>query len=154
MITKKVKYTDFLGNEREETLRFHLFEAEFMDFEFGGFMGGKLSDYLQDVMKRANSKENKLERDSGEIDMMQFTRELIERSYGVVSEDGKRFIKSDTQTQEFKQTGAYSTFLMSLYKDENAFMQFVLDLLPQSYRKEAEAEIAKAEAALKFNSRD
>lgn len=141
MIEKTMVYKDFKGNERTETMCFHLSEAEFMDIEFGGLVNGrKLTAYIEELMNPSTQEEK------SDIQIKRLADALIDRSYGVISEDGRRFIKSPEKLKEFKQTEAYSLFLMELYKNEGKFMNFILELLPSEYRAAAEKEIAEKAA--------
>lgn len=70
-------------------------------------------------------------------------KDIILKSYGKKSDDGKRFIKSKELSEEFSQTEAYSELMVELIKDENAASTFVNGLINI---KPEELEAAKAKA--------
>lgn len=107
MITKKVTYTDFMGNERNEDLHFHMNRAECVEFlaEFEAFG----DDFKTMVIA---------------------IKDLLLRSYGVISADGKRFIKSEENSTAFYQTEAYSIVYMELANDEKAMNDFIAGIIP------------------------
>ena len=69
-------------------------------------------------------------------------KDLILRSYGEKSDDGKRFIKNKEITEAFTQTEAYSMLFMKLATDEKEASDFVNGILPAKFREAVEhAEI-------------
>lgn len=63
-------------------------------------------------------------------------KELILKSYGVKSPDGKRFIKSEELATEFSQTEAYSQLFMELSTDADAAAAFVNGIVPADVGKQ------------------
>ena len=59
-----------------------------------------------------------------------FVKRIVEKSYGVKSSDGKRFIKSADLFTEFSQTPAYSNFMMKLLRDDEAASNFINGVIP------------------------
>lgn len=119
MLKKEIVYKDFNGVERKETFCFHLTEAELMQMELeteGGFQG-----LLQRIIDAKDSTK-----------MIKIFKEMIDRSYGVLSEDGKYFSKSEKELAKFKSTQAYSDLYMSLLNDEEAakFIKAVAPIIP------------------------
>ena len=49
MIEKKIKYTDFLGNVREETFRFNLMESEVVELQSS--VDGGLAEYGKRIVE-------------------------------------------------------------------------------------------------------
>ena len=84
MVIKTIKYEDYNGNIREEKFHFNLNQAELMEMEAS--KNGGLSTYIQRIAE---------EQDAPKI--MELFKELLQKSYGVKSDDGKRFIKSKTR---------------------------------------------------------
>lgn len=124
MLIKKIKYTDFDGNEREESFYFNLSKAELARMELtveGSFTG---------LVKRLIEK-----RKGPEI--VKIFENIIQTSYGEKSPDGKRFIKSEEATKEFTQTEAYSELIMELYSDANKAAEFIAGILPADMQKAA-----------------
>lgn len=118
MIVKKVKYTDYKGNEREESLHFNLTKAEVAEMELSH--SGGLSEKINRIIAA---------KDGSEI--IALFKDLIIRSYGVVSDDGRRFIKNDQLREEFIQTEGYSNLFIELAMDADAASDFVKGIIPQ-----------------------
>lgn len=118
MLTKTVTYTDFNGKERKDILHFNLTKSELVDMETET-EGGLL---------------NKIERlssdDSDGVEIMKIFKNLLLRSYGEKSEDGKSFIKSEEKSKAFTQTIAYDTFFMELVTNPEAAAEFINALIP------------------------
>ncbi len=135
MLIKKIKYTDFDGNEREESFYFNLSKAELARMELtveGSFTG---------LVKRLIEK-----RKGPEI--VKIFENIIQTSYGEKSPDGKRFIKSEEATKEFTQTEAYSELIMELYSDANKAAEFIAGILPADMQNAAKEIGAEKLAAL------
>lgn len=117
MIIKKIKYVDYKGVAREDELFFNLTKAEVAEMELS-YAGG-LSAKVDRITKT---------KDSSEI--IAVFKELILSSYGIISDDGKRFIKSDKLREEFSQTEAYSELFMELAGDADAASAFINGIIP------------------------
>ena len=59
-------------------------------------------------------------------------KDIIIRSYGVKTPDGKRFMKSKELADAFTQTEAYSELFMELATNADAAAAFVNGIIPQS----------------------
>lgn len=117
MLTKKIKYTDYNGEEREETLYFNLNKAELMQWELSE--KGGLRARLERIIESKDVPS-----------IAKIFEEIIEKSYGIKSADGRRFIKNKEIFEEFKQTEAYSEFYMQLATDSKAAIAFVRAIIP------------------------
>ena len=63
--------------------------------------------------------------------MITIFKDLILKSYGEKSLDGKRFIKNAQLTEEFTQTEAYSQLFMELATDADAAAAFIAGIVPK-----------------------
>ena len=81
---------------------------------------GGLKVYLETIIKANN----------GAAIIAAF-KEIITKSVGRRSEDGRRFVKSPDITNEFVQTEAYSELFMELVTSANAAAEFVRGIVPQ-----------------------
>lgn len=124
MYQKKIKYTDFLGNQREETFFFNLTKAELTNM-YNSISGG-LDKLLEEIIAK---------RDIPRI--MENFELILDNSYGVIAPDGRRFMKSPELLREFKETQAYSDYFMQLVTDETEAAAFVKGILPENLREEA-----------------
>lgn len=117
MLKKTITFTDYDGNKRTEDHYFNLSEAETLKMELGE-VGGLV---------------NKINRIISSQDIpiiMQTFDELIMKSYGVKSPDGREFVKSKEITRSFMQSEAYNKLFMELCTKEGAAAAFVNGILP------------------------
>ena len=118
MLKKTIKYTDYNGVEREEDFFFNLNKTELMEMEIG--TEGGLAEKIQTIVK---TKDNAA--------IFKTFKELILKAYGVKSDDGKRFMKSDALRAEFEQTEAYSELFMELATNADAASAFINGIVPK-----------------------
>lgn len=123
MLKKTVTYTDYNGNERTEDHYFNLNKAELMELEMS-VDGG-----LTTMIKRISSA---LDGPS----IMKVFKDILMKSYGVKSDDGRRFIKSEEISTAFSQTEAYSIIFMELITDADASAKFIEGIIPPDAAKE------------------
>ncbi len=128
MIKKTVTYTDFDGNERTEDFYFHLTEQELTEWELS--VDGGLSGVLTRII---NSRDDKK--------LMEIFKDLLIRSYGVKTPDGRGFIKNEEVLNSFKYTQAFSDIYMELATDDKAASEFVNGIIPAHLVKEANKEM-------------
>lgn len=117
MIKKTITYTDYNGLERTEDFYFNLSKAEAAEM----------------MMSTSEGLENTISRIVKEQDapaMVKMFKDVILRSYGEKSSDGKRFIKSKELSESFSQTEAYSQLFMELVSDTSAVEAFIDGVLP------------------------
>lgn len=130
MLVKTIKYEDYNGETREETFYFNLSKAELTEMELS--VHGGYDKYLEKIINTKDTPE-----------MIKIFKELIKKSYGEKSEDGRRFIKSDELTTAFMQTEAYSELYMELALDDKAAAEFVNGILPKQFVDEIANRIDK-----------
>ena len=132
MYKKVIKFEDYNGQKREMTAYFNLSKAELMEMELSTQAG---VDEMIRVLIATN--------DNAKI--MQTYKDLILKSYGIKSEDGTRFIKTEKLREEFEQSAAYSEFFMELLsnpEEQNKFINGVVSGVNAPNMSEDEA-IAK-----------
>lgn len=118
MFKKTITYTDFDGVERTEDFWFNFTKAELTEMQL--MTDGGLDKYLDRIIK---SKDQKA--------IVKAFKELVLKAYGVKSDDGRRFIKSDELRDEFSQTEAYSDIFVELATDEDAATAFINGVTPK-----------------------
>jgi hypothetical protein len=101
MITKTIPYTDFNGKDRIEDFNFHLNKPELLELE-ASYEGGWLA-HLQRVVNANNNAE-----------IYSTMKDFILRSFGIKSEDGRRFMKSPEIRRGFEESPAFEILLMEL----------------------------------------
>lgn len=117
MLKKTIKYTDYNGVERNEDFYFNLSKAELMEMELS--TTGGLTEMIKKIVKTQDAPA-----------IIKIFKELVLKAYGVKSDDGKRFIKSDELRAEFSQTEAYSELFMELATNAEAAAVFVNGIIP------------------------
>jgi hypothetical protein len=124
MLVKEIKCKDYNGNERTEIAYFNLSKAELMEMELS--TSGGFQQYMNRIINTQDSKE-----------LIKTFKELILKSYGIKSDDGRRFIKSKELSDEFAQTEAYSELFMELATNAQAAAEFANGIVPQDVAEEA-----------------
>ena len=125
MITYTETYTDYLGNKRTEDFHFHYNKAELMEMELeteGGF-----SARVQRIVN-ANSYP----------ELYKLMKQFILGSYGVKSEDGRRFMKSPEISRSFEESPAYELLMMRLTTGpgaSNEAAKFINGITPEGMPK-------------------
>lgn len=117
MLKQTINYTDFNGNVQSEVVYFNLSKPELVELEVSYPEG--FGDMLRAIIAAQDSK----------VLLSEFKKILL-MSYGVKSEDGKRFTKSPELTRDFEQSAAYEAYFMTLITDEQAASRFIQGLLP------------------------
>ena len=127
MISKTIKYTDFNDNERTETFYFHLSKPELLETYIKGGEE-KLIDTLKAALKKRDT-----------VTFFDLLKDVIRLGYGEKSEDGKFFIKTDSQGRRlgdlFITSEAYSVLLMDeLFQDIGKATDFLMGMFPADIR--------------------
>lgn len=130
MLKKTINFVDYNDNERTEDFYFNLTKAEIAEMELSTV--GGLTQMLRGMIAAQDMPA-----------IVKFVKDLILKSYGKKSPDGKRFIKSQEISEEFMQTEAYSQLFMELSTDADKTAEFVNGILPADIRALAEKEMNK-----------
>lgn len=117
MFKKDIEYTDYNGNKRKEAFYFNLSKAELMEMELS--TSGGFQQYINRIINAQDTPQ-----------LVKVFKELILKSYGEKSDDGKRFIKNDEIRDAFSQTEAYSELFMELATNTEAATEFVNHVIP------------------------
>ena len=117
MLKKTITYTDYNGFERTEDFWFNLSKAELIEMELS--KSGGLSESLKRIV---NSKDTP--------SIIREFKYILSKSYGIKSDDGRRFIKSKEISDEFMQTEAYTILFMELATNTEAATLFINKLIP------------------------
>lgn len=130
MIKKTVKYEDFNGVERSEDLYFNLTKTELHNMNFKHH--GTYAEQLQGIV---DSKDIRL--------VTELFTEIITKAYGVKSEDGRNFRKSQELVDDFVSSAAYDALMNELLNDESAAAALFIGALPKDLQVEVQKEMAK-----------
>lgn len=118
MYKKTINYVDYNGNQRTEDFFFNLNQTELKEMELttvGGFGA-------------------KVERIIAALDMPEIYatfKDIVFRSYGEQTADGKRFIKSPELSLAFSQTEAYNVLMEEITSDAKAASEFINNVIPK-----------------------
>ena len=117
MFKKTITYTDYEGVERTEEFLFNLNKAEIIELAYSE--KGGLQKYVERITKEEDNKK-----------LIAIFKELLLLSYGVKSDDGKRFIKSAQLSEEFSQTEAFVELFMELATNDATATAFINGISP------------------------
>lgn len=133
MYKKTIKYEDYNGVEREEDFYFNLSKAELMELELG--IAGGYTTWVKRIIAAQDIPT-----------LITIFKELLLKTYGEKSADGKRFIKSPELSEAFSQTEAYSIMFMEMATNTKAASDFFNGIAPKDSKidpKELEEETKK-----------
>lgn len=124
MYTKTITYTDFDDNERTEKLYFNFTKSELSEMELS--VAGGLKNMLQKIIDTKD-----------QVKLAELFKNLIIKSYGEKSDDGRRFIKTKEVVEAFEQSAAYDELYMLLSTNAEEAIAFVTGILPVDIRPDA-----------------
>ena len=127
MLKKTFKFVDYNGNPRTEDHYFNLTQAEVTELELS--VDGGLTAMINRVVQAQNGRQI--------IDTM---KDIILKSYGMKSPDGRQFIKNQEVRDAFAQTEAYSQLFMELATNAKAASDFVAGIIPAKEDVASDAE--------------
>lgn len=133
-----ITYTDYDGNERTETFYFNLNKAEITEMELS--VTGGLSESLKSIVEKKDVPNT-----------IATIKDIILRSYGIKSPDGKRFQKSKEISEEFEQSEAYSELFMKMLGNAEYAATFINSIIPADLAKAAQEYVEKNPDALAGN---
>lgn len=147
MLKKAITYKDFNGKEITEEFCFNLTQAECIDLDFMYEDRGGIKEYLKSLIKEIQDKGES----APKRPMYEFLKLIIRLSVGKKSDDGKRFVKNESVSNDFLQTEAYSEFIMGLLNDPDGIPDFIAQVLPEvseDQKNAARAELEKEGIAI------
>lgn len=133
MLKKTITYKDFDGNERTEDFYFNLKKSEILEMHLETV--GGLKQMLETIIAKQDAPK-----------LTAVFKELILKSYGEKTPDGKRFVKSPELSKEFEETNAYDILFMELMDANNA-AAFVNGIIPAELAEEVERQKAITNAS-------
>ena len=130
MFKKTVTYEDYKGNTRTEDFYFNLNKAELVELELS--TKGGLTVMMDRIIAAQDN-----------ATLFKIFKDLVSKSYGVLSDDGRKFVKNQEVLDDFMQTEAYSIIFSELATNEEAAAEFFNNVIPQNLAKELAEEEAK-----------
>lgn len=117
MYKKTIKFIDFNGTPREEEHYFNLSQPELLEMEVS--TEGGMGDYITNISNAENTKE-----------LIALFKDLVLKSYGKKSDDGRSFEKSEEIARKFSQTAAYNALFMELATNTESAIEFANGVIP------------------------
>ena len=130
MLKKIITYKDWNDVERTEEHYFNLTKTEVATLQ--NSVKGGYDVHAKAIAAGANGKS-----------IMEFFENFVKLAYGVKSEDGRRFMKSEEISREFMETGAYQVLFEEMVTDAKAAAAFYNEVMP----KDLDEFASKVEAA-------
>ena len=124
MYIKTITYTDYNGNKRTEKFFFNLSKAEIIEMELsteGGF-----AERIQSIIDAQDTPT-----------LIAVFKDLILKSYGEKTADGRRFEKSPELSKAFSETEAFSEMYVELATNAKAATDFINGIVPKDISEEA-----------------
>ena len=146
MYVKEIEYEDYAGEKIKEKFYFNLTETELLKAELA--TPGGLTEKMLGIVNSKNVPE-----------MAKFFDWIIQKSYGEISDDKKRFVKSDEISKAFTETEAYNKLFTEFFNDTTgkALSDFINGIVPKDLAAkmntpEAQAEMEKLGIPVKSNN--
>lgn len=130
MLKETRVYEDYDGVERKEDFYFNLSKAELAEMELSN--EGGLENYLQRIVDAKDTSK-----------LIDIFKKLLLKSYGIKSDDGRRFMKSEEISKAFSETPVYSEMFMELATDDIKAANFVKKIVPKDIASEIDKEEKK-----------
>lgn len=130
MYKKIITYTDYNGVERKEPFYFNLDESDIMRYNFSKDGQNGYQNYLNRLLATNKTSE-----------AYEIFEKFVCESYGVKSDDGKRFVRNEEVLNEFKQSRAYSALIMELITKEGAADEFFNGIMPPAMLAQMSAKL-------------
>ena len=130
MLKKTVTYKDLNGKERTETFYFHYFESEIMDMEMSE--EGGLAERIQRIIDAKD-----------QASLLKVIKKFVIDAYGVKSDDGRRFNKSQEVKDAFVECPAYSKIYMELLTNDELAAEFVNKVVSEDMAAQLAEIVAK-----------
>lgn len=128
MLKLPIKYKDFNDEDCQDIFFFNLSKAELIRLNFE--LGEDGDQDLGATMKRIVQSDDKRK-------MIKMFETFVLRSYGIRSEDGRKFTKSEEATKEFQASPAYDELFLKLVTDAKYAAMFVNGIMPSDLVKQA-----------------
>lgn len=126
MLKKTITFEDFNGAMCTEDHYFNLTTAELTELQLS--KDGGFDNYLKKIVDAQNIPE-----------LSKAFKEIILLSYGVKSDDGKRFVKKAPDghrlADDFVDSAAYSALYTELFTNDAAAADFVNSIIPANIGK-------------------
>lgn len=118
MLQKVIKFKNFAGQDAERTCYFNLMKSEIMELEMS--TEGGLAEMIKQIVESKNVPE-----------IIAVFKKIILAAYGEKDSDGEHFIKSQSISERFSNSLAYSALFIELATNADAAATFINGIVPQ-----------------------
>ncbi len=125
MLKKTIEFEDYNGLQITEDFYFNLTKAELVELQMSSKDG--FAETLQKIIASSDGQQ-----------IIDHFKKIILMAYGVKSDDGRRFVKTQELRDEFSQTEAYSTLFIELATSSDAAAAFINGVIPTGMAQEAQ----------------
>ena len=132
MLERTFTYEGFDGKIYTDTWGFYLSKADLIEINYGSWIG--IDNLLKQLVQNKNGKE-----------IVNIVKEVVLKSVGRSSTDGRRFIRNDETRQEFYETDAYSQLMTELLTDPPKVIEFLTEVIPKEMAEKLRQNLEEAE---------
>lgn len=125
MFSRDFEYTGYDGKPKKDTYFFNLNEAELYEIDLSSIHG--FTGLMNKLMKEERTKE-----------IVEYFKSIILGSVGVMSPDGRKFIKNEEIKEDFYRSKAYSMLFVELVSSGEKLAAFLKAAIPEELRKAME----------------
>ena len=133
MFSREFEYTGYDGKPKKDTYWFNLTEAELYEIDLSSIHG--FTGEMNKLLKEERTKE-----------IVEAFKSIILNAVGVVSADGRKFLKSDEIREDFYRSKAYSQLFVELASSGEKLSEFLKGAIPEEIRQKMEADEQGEEA--------
>ena len=130
MLKKTITFKDYNDVERTEDHYFNLKKSELLELQLS--VEGGLTQYIQKLISQQDMPK-----------LMELFKKIVKAAYGVKSDDGRRFMKSEEIFKEFEETEAYSELFMEISTDDKKAAEFFNAIIPPELQNDGKNEPAQ-----------
>lgn len=119
MFKETITYKDYNDTERTEDVYFNFTKSEAIKME--NSIEGGLSEKIKRIVDSKNTPE-----------LMNLYETILLTAYGIKSDDGRRFIKSEEISKQFKESPLYDEIFVRLLTEEGYAEKFIEGITPKA----------------------
>ena len=131
MFSRDFEYTGYDGKPKKDTYWFNLTEAELYEIDLSSVRG--FTAEMTQLLKEERTKE-----------IVDAFKGIILSAVGVVSADGRKFLKSEEIKEDFYRSKAYSQLFVELVSSGEKVAEFLKGAIPDEIRKKMEEGTGEA----------
>lgn len=118
MLKRTISYEDFNGNQVSEVFYFNITKTELIELELSYDVG--FQETLQAIIENEDHRR-----------LVEEFKKIVLFAYGIKSDDGKSFVKSEELRTAFASTAAYNALFIELATDSDQASLFINGIMPK-----------------------